>query len=76
MYSLLQDKSQLLFKQNGEAERRQSIKSAVVVKAKVMSDEDMKWHERKCAVTEAAADDDADKWDRWPEAQYSCSTEG
>lgn len=41
-----------------------------------MSDEDMKWHERKCAVTEAAADDDADKWDRWPEAQYSCSTEG
>lgn len=53
--ALLEDKNQLLFKQNDKAKRRQTAKSTVVGKAKVMSFEDIEEARAKRAEKEKAA---------------------
>ena len=52
--ALLEDNNQLLFKQNNEANRRRSVKSTVVGKAKVMSYEDIQEARAKRAEKEQA----------------------
>jgi hypothetical protein len=52
--AVLRDENQLLFKQNDEAKRRQSTKSTVLGKAKVISYEDIEEARGKRAAKEAA----------------------
>jgi hypothetical protein len=62
--ALLHDENKLLFKQNDEAKRRQTAKSTVVGKAKVMSYEDIEVAKSKRAAKEAAKDGAAAKGKR------------
>jgi hypothetical protein len=55
--ALLQDQNRFLSKTNNEARARQSIRSEVLGKAKVMADEDLEEARAKCAAKEKATAD-------------------
>jgi hypothetical protein len=53
--ALLEDEKELLFIQNNEAKRRQSTKSTIVGKAKVLSYEDIKEAKKKRTANDQAS---------------------
>ena len=67
-YALLLDENRLLFQQNNEAKCRQSTKSTVVGKAKVISYEDIVEAQAKRAAKEAAKEAAAVNGKTWSKA--------